>query len=762
MNESIRQEIKTAQDSQVTGNMVDSTALNVREMQAGSFLLSGNNNQVTIYGSVIKTQEKTTTPAQLKANPYQGLLAFQERDYQRFFGRDRQIKTLWTKLRDLYEQNQQLRFLPVYGPSGCGKSSLVRAGLIPELVRHPLPVCDSVRVATLIPGHRPLEALAMVLAKVATNEPTPIAKSEEFLAVLEKPCAVKPGMLGHEQEFCGLRKIAALLPEIHTSPLIVFVDQFEEIYSLCDSPGEREAFISNLVQAASDRSQQVTVVVTFRSDFLRELQQDPPLYHLFSEQGVLVRPLLVEELHEAIAKPAELADHPLDEAVITLLLQQMQGQDHALPLLQFALTRIWEGLEEGLSEVETLTKIGGVGGALAGEAQRLYERLDEGDRALARRMFLGLVQLGEGSEDTRRRVLVSELIACSSEDDHLEIIIEQFAAPGVRFISVSLNQQHQETLEVTHEALIRHWNQLQDWLKESREALRQKRKIEELAQDWQESGQSKGYLLQGRPLRDAKEFQDSSEGETALSALAREFIHKSQRVYRTRFWPFFLVSLVIVLPVIYNLHHKTLDRAEAILKERDDGESCIVNPQLFRGLQYIRWMALIDKNLRNRPSSNLCREVLHNINLSHFKFQNSNFQNSSFISAKFRHADLSDSQFQGANLANAEFNHATLIRAEFGCFDNDCSNRTILEEANFQDAIMINANLENAFLLNANFNKTTLYGANLSGVQELESEQMQNAKLCQTILPDNMTPSVDPDRDCTPDARSLIISYSQP
>jgi uncharacterized protein YjbI with pentapeptide repeats len=283
-----------------------------------------------------------------------------------------------------------------------------------------------------------------------------------------------------------------------------------------------------------------------------------------------------------------------------------------------------------------------------------------------------------------------------------------------------------------------------------------------LAQDWQESGQSKGYLLQGRPLRDAKEFQESSEGETALSALAREFIHKSQRVYRTRFWPFFLVSLVIVLPVIYNLHHKTLDRAEAILKERDDGESCIVNPQLFRGLQYIRWMALIDKNLRNRPSSNLCREVLHNINLSHFKFQNSNFQNSSFISAKFRHADLSDSQFQGANLANAEFNHATLIRAEFGCFDNDCSNRTILEEANFQDAIMINANLENAFLLNANFNKTTLYGANLSRVQELESEQMQNAKLCQTILPDNMTPSVDPDRDCTPDARSLIISYSQP
>jgi energy-coupling factor transporter ATP-binding protein EcfA2 len=726
MNESIRQEIKTAQDSQVTGNMVDSTALNVREMQAGSFLLSGNNNQVTIYGSVIKTQEKTTTPAQLKANPYQGLLAFQERDYQRFFGRDRQIKTLWTKLRDLYEQNQQLRFLPVYGPSGCGKSSLVRAGLIPELVRHPLPVCDSVRVATLIPGHRPLEALAMVLAKVATNEPTPIAKSEEFLAVLEKPCAVKPGMLGHEQEFCGLRKIAALLPEIHTSPLIVFVDQFEEIYSLCDSPGEREAFISNLIQAASDRSQQVTVVVTFRSDFLRELQQDPPLYHLFSEQGVLVRPLLVEELHEAIAKPAELADHPLDEAVITLLLQQMQGQDHALPLLQFALTRIWEGLEEGLSEVETLTKIGGVGGALAGEAQRLYERLDEGDRALARRMFLGLVQLGEGSEDTRRRVLVSELIACSSEDDHLEIIIEQFAAPGVRFISVSLNQQHQETLEVTHEALIRHWNQLQDWLKESREALRQKRKIEQLAQDWQESGQSKGYLLQGRPLRDAKEFQDSSEGETALSALAREFIHKSQWKQRgDRAKSLGLYSLMPVTLILISLYFGVIYLTEGALSQKDC-QQITDNPQSHRAISNLKYIIQFlwwpEYQLNH---INLCKENLVNINIP----------NANLFRSQLQRTELS-----GSNLKEANLNFADLTRASL---DGVTLEKAHLRFSNLNLADLNGANLTGALVHQTNFQGASLRGTNLTDVDltnalHLTAAQLQEAKLCRTKLPSYM------------------------
>ncbi len=752
MNESIRQEIETAQDSQVTGNMVGSTALNIRKIQGGSFLISGDNNQVTIYGSVLQTEEKKTTAATFattfKDNPYQGLLAFQERDYERFFGRDRQIEALWTKLRDLSQQDQQLRFLPVYGPSGCGKSSLVRAGLIPELVRRPLPVCHSVRVATLIPGHRPLEALAMVLAKVATHDPTPVAKSEEFLAVLEKPCAVKPGMLGNQPEFCGLRKIAALLPEIHTSQLIVFVDQFEEIYSLCDSQGEREAFISNLVQAAGDRNRQVTVVVTFRSDFLRELQQHPPLYHLFSEQGLLVRPLLVEELREAIAKPAELASHPLDEAVITLLLQQMQGQDHALPLLQFALTQIWEGLEAGVSEVETLTRIGGVGGALAGEAQRLYEGLPHGDRALARRMFLGLVQLGEGSEDTRRRVLTSELVASSEEGDRLEVIINQFAAPRVRFLSVSLNQQQQETLEVAHEALIRHWSQLQEWIKESREALHKKRKIEQLAQDWQESGQSKGYLLQGRPLRDAKEFQESSEGETSLSTLAQEFIRQSQwkrRGDRAKSLAIFLIipSILSLIP----LHFLILARAKTALTngEPDFGSRFFI--------QYL-WIIGESKNLSNIDAShdNFRRVDLPKLELpllgkrylritgnsSHpSKLEESNFSESNLKGAFLENTDIINAEIMNVNLENS-----FLVRVNF---DNSDLNHTSFKNASLRDI-----SFKNADLSNADFSGSSLRTINLQEVrypENLTYDQLQAAKvICDVQFPLHI--SISSSRDC--------------
>lgn len=446
-----------------------------------------------------------------------------------FFGRETQVKHLWEKLQQLYESETQPRFLPVYGPSGSGKSSLVRAGLIPKLVRQPLPVRESVRITTLVPGTHPLEALATVLARVATDDPTPVAKSEEFLAVLQTAREEKE----LSDRFAGLRKIAATLPNIAASPLIVLVDQFEETYSLCDSAAEREAFVGNLLHAASDRGRQVSVVVTFRSDFLRELQQHPQLYRLFSEQGYLVGSMLPSELREAIAKPAELAGHPLDEAIVDLLLAQMEGEENALPLLQFALTRIWEGLEAGVDASQTLEALGGVGGALAGEAQQLYEKLDEGDRILARRIFLGLVQLGEGTEDTRRRVALSELIATETERDRVEAIIGKFAAPGVRFLAVTCDRDTGKTIEVAHEALIRNWGQLREWIEESREALRRKRNIERSAREWENANKSRDYLLQGRLLRDAKEFMQRSDRETALSSLAVAFVRWSQRKQRS-------------------------------------------------------------------------------------------------------------------------------------------------------------------------------------------------------------------------------------
>jgi hypothetical protein len=149
---------------------------------------------MVVYGQVIYNNPAVasdpstskTEAAAIGPNPYKGLLAFHETDGDRFFGREPQIKELWEKFRGLHEEESTTRLLTIYGPSGSGKSSLARAGLIPELARRPLPGRDRARVAVLVPGSHPLEALATVLARMATNDLSPVAKTREFAQELSQ------------------------------------------------------------------------------------------------------------------------------------------------------------------------------------------------------------------------------------------------------------------------------------------------------------------------------------------------------------------------------------------------------------------------------------------------------------------------------------------------------------------------------------------------------------------------------------------------
>lgn len=542
----------------------DSLAANSQIEQS----VRGNQNQtigqvlggMVVYGQVIYNNppvEPDSSAVQTKAseigpNPYKGLLAFQETDGDRFFGRDQQIKDLWEKFRSLHEHEFAIRVLPIYGPSGSGKSSLARAGLIPELARRPLPGRDRARVAVLVPGSHPLEALATVLARIATNDLTPVAKTREF--------ATELAQANSEGVYDGLRRIADALPEIAISPLIVLVDQFEEIYSY--EPKEesqegkakrekfiaaRQALIENLLCAGADRSRYVSVILTMRSDFLGETQKHPTLNQLFSTQGFLVPTMDEAALREAIAKPAELAGHPLYEATINLLVNEALGREGALPLLQFALNRIWKGLIQGIEAAVTLKQIGGVGGALAGEAQRIFDDLSAEEQEIARRVFLELVQLGEGTRDTRRRIALARLVSSKDNPEHVKQVIGRFAARDVRLITLSSSPEADDTAEVTHEALFDHWRLLTQWLDENRDHLRRKRKIEADAEDWLVNKKSKGYLLQGRQLTDAKIFQQEHGQNLALSKLAEDFIRES---FRQRWINGLKVASLIVIPIV--------------------------------------------------------------------------------------------------------------------------------------------------------------------------------------------------------------------
>jgi hypothetical protein len=474
----------------------DVRQVTVRQGVVGSAIIAGDGNVVTQTVTIVnqysraepEPEEAARSPTGFPPSPYKGLEAFYEEDADRFFGRRTVVDTLWRRLRDLQTpplpgQAPKTRLLAIIGPSGSGKSSVARAGLVPELARRPIPGQANPRVALVVPHTEPIEALATVLARVATNDPAPAAKTREFADEIRR--------VNQSGVPDGLRRIANVLPGADRHPLIVLVDQFEEVFTGASEAG-RSLFIETLLDAASDSSGRISVVLTLRSDFLSATARYPTLDAAIAAGSELVPAMSEAELKEAISLPAaRAAEHagipsPLDQGTVELLVQETIGRAGALPLLQFALHRIWEGLARGTPAAETLRELGGVGGALAAEADRLLDDVAKsGKEDLVRRAFLAMVQLGEGVEDTRRCARLSEIVAAGETPEEVMTILRRFARPGERLVTFA-SDRGETTLEVTHEQLIARWPTLQSWLRDWREDEHFRRRLAAAAKDWRD------------------------------------------------------------------------------------------------------------------------------------------------------------------------------------------------------------------------------------------------------------------------------------
>ncbi len=442
-------------------------------------------------------------------NPYKGLRAFQSADAQDYFGREKLIQKVLNRLQ---EKDEFQRFLALVGPSGSGKSSLAKAGVIPALWRGDIPGSDKWYIVEMLPGAHTLDELEVSLFQVTAD------KGMNLREQLER-------------DRRGLVRVANMILPDDSSELLLVIDQFEEVFTLLEDETERLQFLNLIQEAVTDTRSRVRVLVTLRADYY-----DRPLH--YAEFGELIRsrvetvlPLSAEELERAVSAPAIREGVQFEEGLVSRIVSDVHYEPGALPLMQYALTELFEYRDGRRMTLEAYASIGGTGGALAKRADEIYLETDETTQELIRQLFLRLVTLGEGAEDTRRRVNRSELMHVTSEQDIVNEIIDLYASS--RLISLDHDPAtRQPTVEVAHEAILREWDRLRQWLNESRDEIRLQRQLARMAEDWRNSQEDPSYLAHGSRLEQFEEWATSTP--LALTPEEERFLQASIKDYQHR------------------------------------------------------------------------------------------------------------------------------------------------------------------------------------------------------------------------------------
>jgi DNA-binding SARP family transcriptional activator/WD40 repeat protein len=430
--------------------------------------------------------------------PYMGLLPFEAEDHRLFFGRDDVVTAIVDRL-------ALDRFVAVVGASGSGKSSLLRAGLVARLQRPG----DAERQPPWItvvctPTARPLAELA---ARVA---PACDLDAAALLADLEND----PRALD-----LALRRAAG--PGPHGRRVALIVDQLEELYTQCRDDAARRRFLDALVDVAATPDGPASLVVAVRSDFFGHGAEHPGLARLLEAHALLLGPMDEGCVRAAIEGPAGVAGLALDPGLTDLVLRDVAGEPGALPLLSHALAEVWARREAGTLTVAAYREIGGVGGAIARTAEAVFERFDGEHRRVARDVFVRLVELGDGTEDTSRRLTVDELARNDPEQAaRVGTVVDALVA--ARLVTTS-----DGSVEVAHEALIGQWPRLRGWLDEDREGLRVMQHLADAAHDWDRGGRHDADLYRGPRLVAALEWS-AGHGDEGATPLEGEFLARSR------------------------------------------------------------------------------------------------------------------------------------------------------------------------------------------------------------------------------------------
>jgi hypothetical protein len=442
--------------------------------------------------------------------PYRGLRAFEETDARWFFGREQLVDDLINRL--------AMRLAPpsmvaVVGPSGSGKSSVLRAGLLPALA-HGLLLSAARDWPTMLvtPGPHPLAALTEEIQRRLGSGPGSSTVASDPLQI---SALIRTTLSG---KATGTR-------------LVLVVDQFEETFTLCTDEDERQAFITALCTVAgagAEPEAPAVVVLGVRADFYGRCVAYPELVPVLRDSQVVVGPMRQVDLRRAIERPASCASLVLEPGLVEVLLRDLGTENGhlpepgSLPLLSHALLATWQRREGRTLTLAAYQDAGGVREAIATSANAVYDRLNHAGQTIARQLLVRLVAFGEGTEDTRRRITQRELLADRTPEQTATIreVLDQLVA--ARLVVVD-----KDTIEITHEALVRAWPRLNRWLTDDREGLRIHRELTEATQAWDKLDRDPGALYRGARLIAARDWADRNGHRAELNPLEQAFLEAS-------------------------------------------------------------------------------------------------------------------------------------------------------------------------------------------------------------------------------------------
>jgi AAA ATPase domain/Pentapeptide repeats (8 copies) len=571
-------------------------------------------------------------------SPFKGLAAFTEADADKFYGREETIER-YAKL------VATASLVPIIGASGSGKSSLVQAGLIPYLKQD---AASDWQILTMRPGRNPFDALAKAIFNADRADLQTIQLDVD---------------LASDRQLMTQKLAQIRIPQRR---ILLFIDQFEELFTQSNDEAARQVFLQSLADAVSNAPNFV-LVFTLRNDFLPTLQSDRQdndfrqVLERYSPQ--LVGSMSRDRLEAAITKPVEKLGVEFEGGLVDRLINDVGTTDGSLPLLQLVLDLLWKNVQKRQLTHECYEAIGGKDGmktVLAKRAEEIYAEFVEQSRVKQlREVFFNLVSLGDNNTGMTRRIATRADIG---EDNWRDIVIPLSDA-SKRMLRTDFDEKNKvSTVEIIHESLIQYWQRLKNWIEEYRDELEQIAKIKIAAAKWDENNRSKQDLWLGKKLKEAKKFSKDRHELPSLGLTVNDFLAAGSKQKRWNIFRFSVLGVFLPISIFYWAITATIVGINTRIIENTPKEIC--TPQLSIAISLLSMIQHEFKHV-NLEGRNLDCTYLENIDLSYTNLSYTSFIGVNLEGASLDFSDLHGANFMGASLIGTDFRNSDLTGTSF-------------------------------------------------------------------------------------------------